>query len=127
MQGKALIVDDEEKEIFQIVLEDEGLTCVFADDGEEALRVVEKERPDVILLDLLMPKVGGEEFLKRMKQMGLVNSVGIIITTGFNDFGATKQRILSSYPVDFYLDKPISNDDLIAKVKQSLEKRRDRV
>lgn len=116
MQGKILIIDDESKSIFQFLLEQEGLTVWTADDGLAGLEIAQEENPDVILLDLLMPKLGGEEFLKRLQEKGILRKSRVIIVTGFNDFDATKTRILKNYPIDFYLDKPVSCAELTEKI-----------
>lgn len=123
MPNKVLIVDDEAKQIFKEILEDEGFRVLLADNGLEALTLVEKEKPEVIVLDLLMPNMGGEEFLRVMKDGGHLDSVRIIVTTGFNDFGITRERICKEYPVDSFLDKPINNVELIRKVRESLARK----
>lgn len=124
MEGKVLIVDDEPKEIFKAILEEEGLAVFLADNGAQGIAIAEVEKPDVILLDLLMPKLGGEGFLDALKQKNLLEHSGIIVVTGFDDFDVTRQRLQGKYPISFYLDKPIDQQDLIDKVRQVLEKRK---
>jgi len=123
MPSKILLVDDEPKECFKSVLETVGLSPILlADNGEEALEVIERERPNLLVLNLLMPKMGGEEVLKVLKAKGLLDSIGVIIWTGFDD-GLTRERILSNYSIDYYLDKPIDMSNFVDKVKLVLSKR----
>lgn len=67
---KIAVVEDEKSlaEAYQTILEKHGYEVVVAHDGEEALEVVAKHKPDLVLLDMKMPKMNGLEFLRRMEK-----------------------------------------------------------
>ncbi len=81
MSAKILIVEDENSlnEAYQMVLKSEGYEIYAAYDGDEALNITDEIEPDLILLDLRMPKVGGIEFLKRYQPAKNHPDVQIII------------------------------------------------
>ncbi len=123
MLSKILLVDDEPKEFFKEAIEMEGLGLVLlADNGEEALEVIQKENPQLMVLNLRMPKMGGEELLEILKERELLNSLSVIIWTGWDDCGITQSRIRSNFSIKYYLDKPVDLFDLLDKIKFALNK-----
>ena len=126
MPDKVLIIDDEPKEIFREILEPEGFTVYLADDGEEAFALMGAGPPDVVILDLIMPKISGEEFLNRLKEKGYLSKIGIIVMTGFNDFDFTRKRLTANFPIDAYLEKPVDSQELVEKVYLCLDKKKER-
>ena len=88
MKKIALIEDDASiREMYQMKLEMEGYNVVCADDGEKALEVIKKESPDLILLDILMPKKDGFEVLKELKdsQDSGVKSIPVVMLTNLSN------------------------------------------
>ena len=83
---KILVIDDDKT--FQKTIRDTlkplGYVLVEAYDGEEGLEKVEKEKPDMILLDIVMPKLGGMEFLKILNKDERQNQIPILITSNFS-------------------------------------------
>jgi CheY-like chemotaxis protein len=81
-----LLVDDDEfqRKVFTDILEEDGYEVVSAEGGEEALKVVENFAPDLILLDIIMPRVGGIETCKMMRSFGHLKIVPIVMLTAMD-------------------------------------------
>lgn len=86
MVNTVLLVDDDEfqRKIFSDILEEDGYEVVLAEGGEEALKVVENFAPDLILLDIIMPRVGGIEACKVMRSFSHLKMVPIIMLTAMD-------------------------------------------
>lgn len=115
MSIKILIADDEavNRELLKIILEKEGYSLFFAEDGEEALTVIYKERIELVLLDLLMPKMDGIEVIKAIKKDPQVQPKIIIITALAKD---ESYHLIKEYKADGYIRKPYD----IVELKQSI-------
>ncbi|MBP5532916.1 MAG: response regulator transcription factor [Lachnospiraceae bacterium] len=83
-----------------------------AENGQEALDIIKKYNPDLILLDIRMPKLHGTEVIKAAREAGFTGKC--IILSGYSDFTYAQTAI--RYNVDFYLTKPIDEDDLLEAV-----------
>ena len=81
MGGPVLIVEDDPaiRHVLQLVLEGQGCTVALASDGLEALRQLDRELPDLILLDLMMPRMDGAAFLAELGSRGLRPGIPIIV------------------------------------------------
>jgi DNA-binding response OmpR family regulator len=92
-RGKILIVDDEED--LRLVLTDffsqKGFEIVTAEDGEEAVRVFQREKPNVVLMDVRMPRMDGIEALKKIKE--IAPNVGVVMATAMKDEKTTRESI----------------------------------
>ncbi|MBI4514990.1 MAG: sigma-54-dependent Fis family transcriptional regulator [Deltaproteobacteria bacterium] len=120
-QGKVLIVDDERdmRWLLTRVLQAEGFDVLTAEDGDEAVNVAERDTPDVILLDIRMPRVDGLTALEQMRDRGLASPV--IMVTAVGEIGSAVRALrLGAYD---YAVKPFDNNDLVATVKRALEPR----
>jgi two-component system nitrogen regulation response regulator NtrX len=118
---KILIVDDEPnvRSSLKGVLEDEDFIVLTASNGEEALEIIPKEKPDVILLDLLMPNgIDGIETLKRIKTLNLETVVIMISAHGTIDM-VVKAMELGA--LDF-IEKPLSAERILIRLGQAIEK-----
>ncbi|MCF6094651.1 response regulator YycF [Microaerobacter geothermalis] len=119
MKWKILVVDDEQPiaDILKFHLEREGydVTCAF--DGEEALEKVYKEKPDLVLLDIMLPKKNGVEVCKEIRSN---LDVAIIMLTA-KDSEADKVLGLE-LGADDYVTKPFSTRELLARVKANLRR-----
>ncbi len=116
---KILVVDDELSivESVKYNLEREGFKTVTASDGEEALRVFDKEQPDLIILDLMLPKLGGEAVCKQIRKD---SEVPIIMLTAK---GTEIDRVVGlEIGADDYVTKPFSMRELIARVRAVLKR-----
>ncbi len=123
MEKKVLIVDDEERVVQSIagVLGDEGFQVATARSGEEALRVFQKENPDVTLLDIWMPGMDGIEVLKRLKAM--VPDCRVIMISGHATI-STAMAAVKSGAFDF-IEKPLSLDALLMTIRRALESQKE--
>ena len=115
-----LVVDDNQQnlELLQAYLEDTDCRSVPAHDGLEALDIVAKEPPDLILLDVMMPKMSGFEVCRRLKKDPHTSDIPIIMITALNEFGDIERGIDSG--TDDFLSKPVNKLELITRVKTML-------
>jgi diguanylate cyclase (GGDEF)-like protein len=120
LRGKVLIVDDapDTLEIIQKLLAFEGYEILTAQTGEEALKKAEAERPEVVLLDINLPGIDGNEVLRRIRQFDPIASV--IMLTAF----ATVDNAIHALQegASDFIKKPFENEHLIHMVNQSMEK-----
>ncbi|HCX24718.1 MAG: response regulator [Flammeovirgaceae bacterium] len=116
MSSKVLIVDDEPNILMSLefLLKKSGYKVFIARDGREALDIVEKELPDIILLDVMMPEVDGYEVCQKIKNDKETAHIKIVFLSA-----KTKQEdIDKGYELgaDLYITKPFSTRNLITKV-----------
>ena len=120
MMAKKILVVDDEKPISDIVmfnLDKEGYDVVTAYDGEEALKKVESESPDLILLDLMLPKIDGLEVARQIRKE---HDTPIIMLTATD---SEIDKVLGlELGADDYVTKPFSNRELVARVKANLRR-----
>jgi len=112
--GRILIVDDEPmvREAIAQVLREEGYVVEVADDGRDALLKLEANRPDAILLDLMMPGMNGRQFLTELRQIHGPADLPVVIMTAVHGVG---QRALSLGATDI-VEKPFDIDELLGKI-----------
>ena len=123
--ANVLVVDDDPdiREAIKIVLETQSYELTFASNGEECLEQVQKNTPDVIILDLLMPKRDGFEVIKELRGYHRYPRIPILILTAVKKEAGDRRYELEtglSMDVDDYIEKPIEPDDLIHRVKRIL-------
>jgi len=122
MKEKILIVDDE-KDIVKMVdynLKKEGFRTLFAYDGEDALDLAIRERPDLIVLDLMLPVMDGLEVCKSLKKEPKTSGIPIIMLTAKTQ--ETDKIVGLELGADDYMTKPFSPRELIARVKAVLRR-----
>jgi excisionase family DNA binding protein len=119
-QPLVLIVDDDPglREFVRASLELEGYAVREAGDAAAGLEVLEQERPDLILLDVMMPEVDGFEMLRRMHESHGLNSVPVIMFSGKVDDGTAARA--SEEGVEAFIGKPFDPQQLIESTKQLL-------
>ena len=118
MDEKILVVDDEDNIRTSLagVLEDEGFRPLFANDGVTALDVIRKELPDLVLLDIWMPRMDGIEALQRMKD--LHPSLLVIMMSGHGTIEtAVKSTKMGAYD---FIEKPLSLEKLLVTIRNAL-------
>jgi len=119
MNGKVLVIDDERPiaEILKYNLEEEGFKVLTAFDGEEALRLAFQEKPDIILLDIMLPRIDGFSVCRQIRQKC---EVPIIMLTARE---TEVDKVLGlELGADDYVTKPFSIRELIARVKATLRR-----
>jgi len=120
MKEKILIVEDspQNMRLFEMTLRPKGYRLLTATDGEEALDMATKDKPDLIIMDIYLPKVSGLEVTKRLRQMPAFNHVPIIAVTAHAMKG-DKEKIIEA-GCDAYLPKPINTRQLPEVVTEML-------
>ncbi|MCK4339035.1 MAG: response regulator [Candidatus Cloacimonetes bacterium] len=119
IKGNVLVVDDEEKnrELLRVLLEAEGFTVLEAEDGEKALKVVEDTPTDVIILDIMMPKMDGFEVCRRLKDDQKTAPIPILLVTALKE---RDDRIMGiEAGANDFLSKPIDKQDLTLRVRNA--------
>ena len=123
MEKKILIVDDE-AHIRMLIgqtledLEDEGVEFLTADNGETALQLIQSEKPNLVFLDVMMPKMNGMDVCKNVKLDPTLKDVFIIILTAKGqELDRQKGQEVGA---DIYLTKPFDPEVLLTKAKEVL-------
>jgi two-component system sensor histidine kinase/response regulator len=117
---KILIIEDtqENLDLLLYFLKPQGYEIVMATDGEEGLKLVERERPDIILLDIMLPKLDGFAVCEQLKSNRRTKFIPIIMITALKDM---KDKIRSlEVGADDFITKPFENIELLARVKSLL-------
>lgn len=120
MSYKILVVDDE-KPIVRLVtfnLEKEGYQTLLAYDGEEALQVIQNEKPDLVVLDIMLPRLDGLEVCRQIRQKHISTAV-IMLTAKDQEIDKVLGLELGA---DDYLAKPFSPRELLARIKAVLRR-----
>jgi len=122
-----LVVEDDPsiKEIITFSLDMSGYKYVSAGDGEEALRMVKENPPDLILLDLMIPKINGIEVCRRLKSGFLTSSIPIIMVTAKRE--VTDKLAGMDAGADDYIIKPFNHQELLARIKMVIVRNRQQV
>ncbi|MDI6812954.1 MAG: response regulator transcription factor [Desulfitobacteriaceae bacterium] len=117
-----LVVDDEEpiQELLRFNLEKEGYHVRLASDGLEALAFIEKELPDLVLLDLMLPGIDGLEVCRRLRMQAKFQDLPVIMLTAK---GEEIDKVLGlELGADDYITKPFSPRELLARIKARLRR-----
>ncbi len=115
-----LVVDDNAQnlELIQAYLEDVECETVAAHDGVEALEKVAGKKPDLVLLDVMMPRMSGFEVCRRLKKDPATSDIPVIMVTALNEFGDIERGIDSG--TDDFVSKPVNRLELLTRVKTML-------
>ena len=118
-----LVVDDNRQnlELLAAYLEDLDVTVVPAADGLEALRRVAEHPPDLILLDVMMPRMSGFEVCKKLKADPKTADIPVVMVTALNELGDIERGVESG--TDDFLSKPVNKLELLTRVKSLLRVR----
>jgi DNA-binding response OmpR family regulator len=120
MAPKILVVDDE-PDVLLIVktgMQAEGYDVVTASNGVDALAMVKEEKPDVVILDVMMPLMDGFEVLAKLKEDDATAAVPVIMLTGLSERSKIQKALVSG--IHFYVVKPFEFEELIQKVRTVL-------
>lgn len=118
---KVLFVEDEPDQIMMVKLhlESQGYRVISAMDGEEGLTRARQDKPDLILLDLILPKIGGFEVCRRLKQEPGTSSIPILVITVSGVIDAKEKSFAAG--ADDYIQKPYDPKDLALKIEKLLK------
>ena len=116
-----LVVDDNEQnlELILACLEEVECRTLSAADGQEALESVKAGKPDLILLDVMMPRMSGFEVCRRLKNDEQTADIPIIMVTALNEMGDIERAIQSG--TDDFVSKPINKWELVTRVRTMLK------
>ncbi len=119
-QGKVLVVDDEVYilHILDFSLGAEGFDVITAADGEQALARARSERPDLIVMDIMMPRLDGYETCRRLKSDPVTKEIPILLLSARGREEDRKRGM--EVGADDYMTKPFSPNKLIARVTEML-------
>ena len=121
MNKKVLIADDEQNIVISLefLMKREGFEVVVANDGEEAIRRIRADQPDLVLLDVMMPKKSGFEVCQEIRSDPEMAGIRILMLTAKGrDTEVAKGLALGA---DAYMTKPFSTRELVDKVRSLLE------
>jgi len=120
-RNKILIIDDEPQIVraLELLMQREGFEVRSANDGVEALGAIEEGAPDLILLDLMMPRMDGFELCQKIRSNPVWKSMIIVILTAKGrDIEREKGMALGA---DYYVTKPFSTREVVQLIKSALE------
>jgi DNA-binding response OmpR family regulator len=133
MPEKILVVDDDPdmRDALTIILESQGYQIVTAQDGVEALANLKAEKPDLMMLDLLMPKMDGFAVLKELQdaRWSKYREIPILILSSVREEASRRRYELETaltLAVDDYVEKPIAPDVLLERVEKLLKKKKSK-
>ncbi len=122
--SRAILIVDDEPHIRMLIqqtleeLEDEGVDLLTASNGEEALAAIESAKPNLVFLDVMMPKVSGFDVCHRAKRdLGLSGTYIVLLTAKGQEFDRQKGYDSGA---DLYMTKPFDPDALLAKAREVL-------
>jgi len=118
---KILIVDDDGslRSVLKDKISHEGFTALTANDGEEGLKVGIKEKPDLILLDVIMPKVNGIKMLKKLRENDWGKTVPVLLLSNDDDPEHIRET-LKDNATDYLIKSDWELEDIIKKIKETL-------
>ena len=120
IEKKILIVDDEEivRRVLSSLLKKEGYEVIEAEDGEAGVELAKKEDPDVILMDLTMPRMGGLEACRLLKKDEKTKNIPVLVITALG--GENKTEAINA-GIDDFVSKPFDAEEISIRVKSMLK------
>ncbi|MCX6818668.1 MAG: response regulator [Candidatus Aenigmarchaeota archaeon] len=122
MDGKKImVVDDEENllELVSVILREEGFDVITATNGKECLDKLKTTKPDLVLLDMMMPGMSGRETCEKIRNDPKTKDIKVVFLTVAR-FSETGKEILRKMNVLDYITKPFDNQDLIRRIRKLL-------
>lgn len=122
LKGKVLIVDDEEVNIRLIeAYLNKEYEIITAQSGKEALEKIREDKPDIVLLDIMMPQISGYDVCKSIKEKDATRFIPVVMITALSGVEAKIKAI--EIGADDYLTKPINRIELLTRIKSLLKKK----
>jgi DNA-binding response OmpR family regulator len=124
MASRILIADDEPNIVLSLeyLMRREGFEVAVAGDGELALQAIAEQRPDLVILDVMMPKLNGFEVCQRLRAQPAWRGVAVLMLTAKGH--ETEMQKGLALGADAYLTKPFSTKELVAEIHRLLQARR---
>ncbi len=121
--SRVLIADDNDqnRELLEAWLADEDYEVLIATDGQDTLRVVESGQPDLILLDIMMPRMSGYEVCEKLKSDPETSDIPVLMVTALNEMGDIEKAVQAG--CDDFLTKPVNQLELKTRVRSLLKVR----
>ena len=121
--SRILIADDNQQncELLEAYLEGEGYQVEFSVDGQQTLEKVAREQPDLILLDIMMPKLSGYEVCQKLKDDPATSDIPIVMVTALHESGDIEKAVNAG--ADDFLSKPVNKLELTTRVRSLLRVR----
>jgi len=120
-EKKVLVVEDDHflAKIYKIKLAKENIDAIISLDGEEALEIIKKEKPALILLDMVLPGMNGFEILEKVRQEPALKKIPVIILSNLGqDADIARGKELGV--IDYFVKSDISIHDVVKKIKENL-------
>lgn len=119
-KNKILIADDNQAncELLEAYLAEVDCNIEIANDGQETLEKITSFRPDLILLDIMMPKFSGFEICKQIKEEPQTRSIMVLMVTALNETGDIERAVTAG--TDDFLSKPVNKIELLKRVENML-------
>jgi len=122
-ESRILIADDNQTnvELLEVYLSDVDCETAVAVDGRDTLKMVARFKPDLILLDIMMPKLSGFEVCKALKDDPATKGIMILMVTALNELGDIERAVAAG--CDDFLSKPVNKVELLKRVENMLKLR----
>lgn len=114
-----MVVDDEEslRELLSAILSEEDYDVITAVDGKDCLNKLKESKPDLVLLDMMMPGISGREVCEKIRNDPKTKSLKVAFLT-VAKFSESGKEVLKKMNVSDYITKPFDNDNLIKRIKK---------
>ncbi|MDA1233026.1 MAG: response regulator [Planctomycetota bacterium] len=121
--SRVLIADDiqQNRELLEAYLADEGYEILMASDGQQTMQMVDKQQPDLILLDIMMPRMSGYEVCSQIKGDPARRGILVLMVTALNEAGDIEKAVNAG--CDDFLTKPVNRLELRTRVRSLLRVR----
>jgi len=121
--SRVLIADDiqQNRELLEAYLADEGYEILMASDGQQTMQLVDQQQPDLILLDIMMPRMSGYEVCSQIKSDPARRGILVLMVTALNEAGDIEKAVNAG--CDDFLTKPVNRLELRTRVRSLLRVR----
>ncbi len=121
MKSLILVIEDNEQNLYlmRFLLEKNGFTVIEATDGISGVELAKKEKPDLILLDIQLPRMDGYSVAREIKNNAVLNKTPIVAVTSYAMAGDRERAIASG--ADGYIEKPIDPEKFIEQITKHLK------